>query len=85
LTPDPVWIAAIVIGTEQDMQLTFAKIVGYIEQSGAAKGYEDLEYLMPYSNQRYIGWGESLNKETKYRYKFIDDKLQQFKIPEKSE
>ncbi|MDR1923629.1 MAG: ADP-ribosylglycohydrolase family protein [Planctomycetaceae bacterium] len=80
LSPDSAWIASIVVGSESAVGAVFAGIAEYMKQSGAAKGYEDLQYL-PFSNQQYVGYVESLDKKTKYRYRFIGDILQRFKIP----
>jgi TPR repeat protein len=75
LSSDSVWIAAIVVGNEQDIKTIFSQIDDYMKQSGAANGYEDLDYL-PFSNQPYVGYVESLNKETKYRYRLTNHYLQ---------
>jgi hypothetical protein len=50
-----------------------------VKQSGAANGYEDLDYL-PFSNQPYVGYVESLDKETKYHYRLTDHCLQRLTV-----
>jgi hypothetical protein len=76
------WIAAIVVGRERDIKSALEKILNYLERSGAAKGYDDLRLqYVPYTHQPYIGYAESFDKETVYRYRWSGDILQRLAVP----